>query len=122
MPKLPHKVAIVGCSSLEEHLARSISSKLLDTLSKAWPLEEVFTIKEDLLGSMIRKECKKYNYKRFGVSIDAQPYWDASAVAAARIIWRVPRVIVYWDGKKGLAHDCIEICQRMKKPFKMFEV
>lgn len=122
MLKLPRSVAIIGCSSLTEHLASPLASKLLNTLSEAWPLEEIFTIKEDLLGKIVRKECTKYGYKRRGYSIADQPYTDASAVAVARIIWRVPRVIVYWDGKKGLAYDCIEICQRMKKPFKMFEV
>jgi len=120
---LPSSVTIIGCEGLDEGLALPIAKKLLYTLSQAWPLDTVFTIKEDTLGKLIRRECTKYNYRRLGVAVCDQDYSDdAAAVAVSRIIWRVPRVIVYWDGKKGLPRDCIEVCQRMRKPFKMFEV
>ena len=116
-------VAVIGSLSMGTDQCNDLAVSLLDTLSQAWPLKKIFTLKEDPMGKAIRREAAHRGLIRLGTSIAEQPYEDAEAVAAARIIWRVPRVIVYWDGaKKGLSTESLEICLRMKKPFKVFEV
>jgi len=114
-------LAIVGGTSFPNY--DLVIRKLLQTLDQAWPLERIFTIREDPVGRVVRRYARSYGWLRLGVAVSDQVYEDAAAVAVARLVWRSQRVIIYWDGSTtGLAADMIQVCSRMKRPFKVFEV
>lgn len=115
-------IAILGPARSDLDLGPT-AFKLLTTLSKAYPLRSVYTIREDALGREIRIRAKALGFRRLGTSIESQVSEDREAMAVARFIWKVQRVIVYWDGSpKGAPAEAIRMCMRMRKPCKVFEL
>ncbi len=120
--KIIDSVVVVGSSTMEQPQCRKIARQLLNKLVDAYPLTRVYTVKECPLGVEIRKYAKQLGLKRLGSSVEAQTHYDREAMAIGHLMWKSQRYIIYWDGQRGLARECIEACMRMKKPFKMFEV
>lgn len=112
-------ITVVGC-------ARAIPKilKLTKSLSNSG-IERLWTIKEDDFSRALRRCARSYGIRTYTRRIsNYSNYSDSLDMAVASLMWAPSRhYVVYWDGsRKGLPASCIEICLRMKKNLKVFEV